>query len=147
MPVRSFAMAICFGCTTEFAWDTAKKATHREVTCYAESRDGVNWVKQTWDCSSSMARRIAISCSTAWGRIASWRSRTKTQTHDPRHDRGGLRSWPLGKTGLYIYESPDGIRWKMTQSKRSLRRANSIHKTWRFGMPASGSIGSITGYS
>ena len=27
-------------------WDTGtKKATHREVTCYAESRDGIHWVK------------------------------------------------------------------------------------------------------
>ena len=27
-------------------WDTkAKKATHREVTCYAESKDGIHWTK------------------------------------------------------------------------------------------------------
>ena len=27
-------------------WDTAaKKETHREVTCYAESRDGIHWTR------------------------------------------------------------------------------------------------------
>ena len=31
-------------------WDTkAKKATHSEVTCYAESKDGIHWTRYPWE--------------------------------------------------------------------------------------------------
>jgi hypothetical protein len=31
--------------------------------------------------------------------------------------RGISRGWPVGKKGLYVFESPDGIRWKLTHDE------------------------------
>ena len=95
---RFFAMVICFGCTIEGRIGTPpKKATHREVTCYAESRDGVNWSKPNlglFEFNGSKDNNIVLD---GLGHIASWRSRTKTQTHDPRHDTG--ESPAVGRLG------------------------------------------------
>ena len=57
---------------------------HPEVTCYAESRDGIHWEKpQAWACSSSTARRKTISSGLATARTTSRPSRTPTPTACP----------------------------------------------------------------
>jgi len=98
-------------------WDTAaKKAAHREVTCYAESRDGVNWVKPKlglFEFNGSKENNIVIDGLGTHCFVAFKDENPKARL-EARY-RGVSRGWPLGKTGLYIYESPDGIRWKMTQ--------------------------------
>ena len=100
-------------------WDTAKKkATHREVTCYAESRDGVNWVKPNlglFEFNGSKDNNIVLDGLGTHCFVA-FKDENPNARPEARY-RGVSRGWPLGKTGLYIYESPDGIRWKMTQSE------------------------------
>ena len=100
-------------------WDTStKKATHREVTCYAESRDGVNWVKPNlglFEFNGSKDNNIVLDGLGTHCFVA-FKDENPNARPEARY-RGVSRGWPLGKTGLYIYESPDGIRWKMTQSK------------------------------
>ena len=100
-------------------WDTStKKATHREVTCYAESRDGVNWVKPSlglFEFNGSKDNNIVLDGLGTHCFVA-FKDENPNARPEARY-RGVSRGWPLGKTGLYIYESPDGIRWKMTQSE------------------------------
>ena len=100
-------------------WDTStKKATHREVTCYAESRDGVNWVKPNlglFEFNGSKENNILLDGLGTHCFVA-FKNENPNARPEARY-RGVSRGWPLGKTGLYIYESPDGIRWKMTQSE------------------------------
>ena len=100
-------------------WDTAtKEATHREVTCYAESRDGVNWVKPNlglFEFNGSKENNIVLDGLGTHCFVA-FKDENPNARPEARY-RGVSRGWPLGKTGLYIYESPDGIRWKMTQSE------------------------------
>ena len=100
-------------------WDTStKKATHREVTCYAESRDGVNWVKPNlglFEFNGSKDNNIVLDGLGTHCFVA-FKDENPNAPPEARY-RGVSRGWPLGKTGLYIYESPDGIRWKMTQSE------------------------------
>lgn len=100
-------------------WDTStKKATHREVTCYAESRDGVNWVKPNlglFEFNGSKDNNIVLDGLGTHCFVA-FKDENPNARPEARY-RGVSRGWPLGKTGLYIYESPDGIRWKMTQSE------------------------------
>lgn len=100
-------------------WDTStKKATHREVTCYAESRDGVNWVKpnlRLFEFNGSKDNNIVLDGLGTHCFVA-FKDENPNARPEARY-RGVSRGWPLGKTGLYIYESPDGIRWKMTQSE------------------------------
>mgnify|MGYP002865400556 CR=1 FL=1 len=97
-------------------WD--KKATHREVTCYAESRDGIHWEKPKlglFEFNGSKQNNIVLDglgthCFVAF----------KDSNPDSRSEtlyRGISRGWPLGKAGLYVFESPDGIRWKLTQNE------------------------------
>ena len=100
-------------------WNTStKKATHREVTCYAESRDGVNWVKPNlglFEFNGSKDNNIVLDGLGTHCFVA-FKDENPNARPEARY-RGVSRGWPLGKTGLYIYESPDGIRWKMTQSE------------------------------
>ena len=100
-------------------WDTStKEATHREVTCYAESRDGVNWVKpnlRLFEFNGSKDNNIVLDGLGTHCFVA-FKDENPNAPPEARY-RGVSRGWPLGKTGLYIYESPDGIRWKMTQSE------------------------------
>ncbi|MDD9865948.1 MAG: hypothetical protein OXS32_06365, partial [Verrucomicrobiales bacterium] len=87
-------------------WDTAKKkATHREVTCYAESRDGVNWVKPNlglFEFNGSKDNNIVLDGLGTHCFVA-FKDESPNARPEARY-RGVSRGWPLGKTGLYIYE-------------------------------------------
>ena len=90
------------------------KATHREVTCMAESRDGVHWTKPAlglfefgdtkknnivWD-------GIGTHCFTPF-------KDSNPQAHPEARYKAIARGRPRGKKGLYAFKSPDGIRWSL----------------------------------
>ena len=102
-------------------WDTeAKKATHREVTCYAESRDGIHWVKPNlglFEFNGSTENSIVVDGLGTHCFVA-FKDGNPDSPPEARY-RGIARGRPVGKKGLYIFESPDGIRWRLTRDETS----------------------------
>ncbi|MFQ3167555.1 MAG: hypothetical protein ACI8QI_000084 [Limisphaerales bacterium] len=100
-------------------WDTeAKKETHREVTCYAESRDGIHWVKPKlglFEFNGSKENNIVLDGLGTHCFVA-FKDGNPNCPPESRY-KGISRGRPIGKTGLYIFESPDGIRWKLTRDE------------------------------
>ena len=93
--------------------EKTKKAAHPEVTCYAESRDGIHWQKPElglFEFNGSKANNIV------W---AGEDTHNFTPFKDANPDcppaarykalAGGSR--PTGGKGLRAYQSPDGIHW------------------------------------
>jgi hypothetical protein len=105
-------------------WDTAKKkATHREVTCYAESKDGINWVKPKlglFEFNGSKDNNIVwdgigTHCFTAFkdsNPNAKPEARYKAMSRGP-----AAKTDNRYKSGLYVYQSPDGVHWKMIKDE------------------------------
>ena len=100
-------------------WDTGtKKEAHREVTCYAESRDGIRWVKPKlglFEFQGSKENNIVLD-GLGTHCFAVFKDSNPEARPEARY-RGISRGWPLGKKGLYIFESPDGLRWKLTKEE------------------------------
>jgi len=105
-------------------WDTDKrKAKHREVTCYAESKDGINWVKPKlglFEFNGSKENNIV------WDGIGTHcftpfkdaNPNVKPEARYKAMSRGPApKTANRYKSGLYIYQSPDGIRWKMIKQE------------------------------
>jgi hypothetical protein len=97
-------------------WDEKlKKATHREVTCYAESKDGIHWTKPElglFEFEGSKQNNIV------WEGIgthcfAVFKDQNPDCEADARY-KAISRGRPLGKRGLYTFKSPDGIRWSQS---------------------------------
>ncbi len=100
-------------------WDTkAKNATHREVTCYAESKDGIHWTKPKlglFEFNGSKENNIV------WDGIGThcfvaFKDGNPKCPPEARY-KGIARGRPTGKKGLYVFQSPDGIHWKLIQNK------------------------------
>lgn len=96
-------------------WDeVAKKATHPEVTCYAESKDGINWIKPKlglFEFNGSKDNNIV------WDGLGThcftpFKDDNPTCTDAAKYKAisyGKLN----GKAGLFVFKSPDGLNWKM----------------------------------
>jgi len=90
------------------------KAGHREVTCYAESRDGIHWTKPElgiFEFGGSKKNNIV------WDGIgthcfAAFKDANPVCPPDARY-KGIARGRPRGEKGLYVFKSPDGIHWSM----------------------------------
>ena len=98
-------------------WDTAtRKAAHREVTCYAESRDGIHWTKPElgqFDFGGSRANNIILDgigthCFTAF-------KDSNPDCPPGARYKGISRGRPVGRKGLFLFHSPDGLRWSLTR--------------------------------
>ena len=95
-----------------------QKSLHPEVTCYAESTDGIHWTKPNlglFEYEGSKQNNIV------WRGIgvhafAAFKDTNPACRPEARY-KGVSRGRPEGKRGLYFYESPDGLRWTMTSSE------------------------------
>ena len=100
-------------------WDTeTKKETHREVTCYAESRDGLHWVKPKlglFEFNGSSENNIVVDGLGTHCFVA-FKDGNPACPPESRY-KGISRGRPVGKKGLYVFESPDGIRWKLMRNE------------------------------
>ena len=94
--------------------EQTKQPAHREVTCYAESNDGIHWNKPNlglyvfdgskdnnivWD-------GIGTHCFTVF------KDKNPHCSSDARY-KALSRGRPKGKKGLYAFKSPDGIHWTL----------------------------------
>ena len=94
-------------------YDTeTKRPTHREVTCYAESKDGIHWTKPNlglFEFEGSKQNNIVwdgigTHCFVAF-------KDNNPDCHAEARYKGIARGRPRGKKGLYVFKSPDGIHW------------------------------------
>ena len=91
-----------------------RKAAHDAVTCYAESTDGIHWRKPElglFEFNSSKKNNIV------WDGIGThdfvaFKDGNPDCPPEARY-KGIARGHPQGKRGLYIFQSPDGLRWKL----------------------------------
>lgn len=84
---------------------------HREVTCYAESRDGIHWTRPDlglfeWD--GSTANNIILDGLGTHCFVA-FKDDSPDCPPEARY-KGISRGQPKG---LYVFQSPDGIRWSL----------------------------------
>jgi hypothetical protein len=100
-------------------WDTkTKRATHPEVTCYAESTDGVHWTKPNlglYAFNGSKKNNIV------WNGIgthcfAPFKDANPNVNANAKY-KALSRGRPRGKKGLYAFQSADGIHWKLMHSE------------------------------
>lgn len=98
--------------------EKSKKATHPEVTCYAESTDGIHWSKPElglFEFEGSKKNNIV------WNGIGT-HCFTAFKDENPEcppaaRYKGISRGRPRGKKGLYVFESPDGIHWSLMRKE------------------------------
>jgi len=103
--------------------EKTRKVTHPEVTCYAESRDGIRWTKPElglFEFNGSKQNNIV------WDGIG---THCFTPFKDENPDCPGearykaiSRGRPRGKKGLYAFQSPDGIHWSLMKSEPVITR-------------------------
>ncbi len=90
------------------------KSTHREVTCYAESRDGIHWTRPQlglFEFDGSKQNNIV------WDGIGThdftpFKDTNPACPPEARY-KAVARGRPRGKKGLYVFQSPDGIHWSL----------------------------------
>jgi hypothetical protein len=92
--------------------EKTRQPTHREVTCYAESKDGIHWTKPDlglFEFDGSKQNNIV------WDGIgthcfAVFKDENPDCQPQARY-KAIARGRPRGKPGLYIFQSPDGLHW------------------------------------
>jgi hypothetical protein len=95
--------------------ESTRQPGHREVTCYAESRDGIQWTKPElglFEFAGSTRNNIV------WDGIgthcfAVFKDSNPNCSEEARY-KAIARGQPLGQPGLYIFHSPDAIHWQLT---------------------------------
>lgn len=94
--------------------EKTRKSGHPEVTCYAESKDGIHWIKPKlglFEFEGSKENNIV------WDGIgthcfAAFKDENPDCPPEALY-KGISRGRPLGKRGLYIFQSANGIDWKL----------------------------------
>ena len=95
-----------------------QKTQHPEVTCYAESRDGIHFTKPKlgivdWDGSKDnniILKGLGSHC------FVAFRDANPDAPPEARY-KGISRGRPDGKKGLYVFQSPDGIHWSLIRNE------------------------------
>ncbi len=92
-------------------WDfAARQATHPELTCYAESTDGVNWHRPELglhDFAGTKANNIIVS-GEGTHCFAPFRDTAPHCAPEARY-----KALALARGGLCLYTSPDGVHWSL----------------------------------
>ncbi len=94
--------------------ETTRKSAHPEVTCYAESEDGIHWTKPNLglvEFNGSKQNNIVWDGIGAHCFVA-FKDENPACPADAKY-KGISRGRPKGQRGLYVFQSPDGLRWKL----------------------------------
>lgn len=116
-----------------------RKGTHPEVTCYAESKDGIHWTKPNlglfeWDGSKDnniVLMGLGTHC------FVAFRDDNPDCKPEARY-KGISRGRPEGKKGLYVFQSPDGLRWKLIKNEPVITQGAFDSQNLAFWDPVSG---------
>ncbi len=98
--------------------ESTQKAAHPEVTCYAESPDGIHWTKPElglFEFNGSKQNN------TVWTGVGThcftvFKDRNPACSADARY-KAISRGHPTHPRGLYVFKSPDGIRWSLIREE------------------------------
>lgn len=100
-------------------WDhdsKTQKQIHKAVTCYAESKDGIKWQKPNlglFEFNGSKANNIILK-EFATHNFTPFKDTNPACPPEARY-KAVARGEDEGHKQLFAYQSPDAIRWKMTQ--------------------------------
>ncbi len=94
--------------------DSLQKAAHKEVTCYAESKDGIHWMKPNlglfeWDGSK---KNNIVWLGPGTHNFTAFRDDNPATPAASRY-----KAFGGGRGGLLPFESPDCKHWKLIQDK------------------------------
>lgn len=95
-----------------------QKSLHPEVTCYAESHDGMHWTKPSlgiveWEGSTDnniILQGLGSHC------FVAFRDDNPAAPPEARY-KGISRGRPFGSKGLYVFQSPDAIHWTLIRDE------------------------------
>lgn len=90
----------------------AKKGMH-EVTCYAESTDGIHWTKpelNLFEFDGSIRNNIVWRGDVGYHNFSPFKDQNPNCKPEARYKALGS-----GKGGLFAFQSPDGIHWSLMQ--------------------------------
>ncbi len=98
--------------------EKARRATHREVTCYAESRDGVSWTRPDlglFEFEGSKRNNIV------WDGLGTHNFAPFRDANPAAPPEARYKALASGegkhRRGLYAFQSADGIRWKLMRDE------------------------------
>ena len=114
-----------------------KKESHPEVTCYAESRDGVNWTKPKlglFDFNGSKYNNIVWAGEDTHN-FTPFKDANPDCPADARYKAlaGGALKW--GGKGLRAFKSPDGIHWSLVREEPVITDGNFDSQNLAFWHP------------
>ena len=94
--------------------DEKKKAVHKEVTCYAESKDGIHWTRPNvglFEWQGSKDNNI-VWLTPGTHNFTAFRDDNPAAPAEARY-----KAFGGGGGGLLPFQSPDCIHWKLIQNK------------------------------
>jgi len=94
--------------------DAKKKAAHKEITCYAESKDGVHWTKPNlglFEYNGSKENNIV------WMGPGTHNFTAFRDDNPATPDSERYKAFGGGRGGLLPFSSPDCKTWKLMQEK------------------------------
>ena len=117
-----------------------QKSLHPEVTCYAESRDGINWTRPhlgivEWD--GTKENNIILDGLGAHCFVA-FRDNNPNSPPEARY-KGISRGRPHGSKGLYVFQSPDAVHWSLLHDQPVITDGAFDSQNLAFWDPLSGS--------
>lgn len=98
--------------------EKTRKSLHREVTCYAESRDGLHWTKPElglFEYEGSKANNIILDGLGTHCFVA-FKDENPDCPAEARY-KGISHGKSDGKSGLHVFQSADGIHWSLIKAE------------------------------
>jgi hypothetical protein len=98
-----------------------QRDAHREVYCYAESKDGIHWTRPNlalFDFDGSKKNNIVLD-GVGTHAFSPFKDTSPSCKDDARYKALG---WGGGKHGLYAFKSTDGIHWSLMSPEPVITR-------------------------
>ena len=115
---------------------STQKAAHPEVTCYAESRDGIVWEKPKLGLFEFAGSKDNNIVHAGWGchNFTPFKDANPDCPPDARYKALAGAGRPWGK-GLQAYKSPDGLHWSLVQEEPVITDGNFDSQNLAFWDP------------
>ncbi len=117
--------------------EQTQKSQHPEVTCYAESTDGIHWTKPElglFDWNGSTANNIV------WNGIGTHNFTPFKDANPKAAPESRYKAIASGKgvgKGLYVFQSPDGLHWSLMHEKPVITKGAFDSQNLAFWDPVS----------
>ena len=119
--------------------EKTRKSAHPEVTCYAESKDGIHWTRPKlgiYEWEGSKDNNIVLTGPGAHCFVA-FRDDRPGCPKDARY-KGISRGRNENGRGLFVYQSPDAVHWKLIIDRPVITEGAFDSQNLAFWDPATG---------